>query len=331
MTQTHARWRALAAVILLFGLAGCRDRSAGASGSEQAKSPAPAEKRSAFDGARAFEHVKRQVGFGPRPAGSPALAETRKYLKGELTSYGLAVKEEPFTAETPAGRVEMVNVIAELAGASPDVLVVASHYDTKRMANFVGANDAGSSTGALLEIARVLAAEATTKKPDMTIQFVFFDGEEAVAQWSDTDSIYGSRHFVESREDAGTIDKIRGLVLLDMVGDRDLAFQREGNSTRALTDIVWKTAAELGYGRHFLPETHYIEDDHLPFLEAGIPAVDIIDFQYGTDRTAGPGGPYNAYWHTPLDTLDKISAESLKVVGDTVVVAIPRIVAALKR
>ena len=324
------------ALLLLVAPAGCRDRSAGASGTvEQSKPAVTTEKpapRSAFDGARAFEHVKRQVGFGPRPAGSPALAETRKYLASELASYGLTVREEPFTAETPTGPVKMVNVIAELPGKSPDVLIIASHYDTKRMADFVGANDAGSSTGALLEIARVVAAEAKTKPLDMTLQFVLFDGEEAVVQWTDEDSTYGSRHFVEAREEDGTIAKLRGLVLLDMVGDKDLQIEREGNSTRTLTDIIWKTAAELGYTQHFSNQIHYIEDDHVPFLQAGIPAVDIIDFRFGSERANyGPGGPDNAYWHTTADTLDKVSAESLKVVGDTVVMALPRIIAALKR
>ena len=326
------------AALLLIAPAGCRDRSAGASGTAEqskpavtAEQPAP-ESRSAFDGARAFEHVKRQVDFGPRPSGSPALAETRKYLKSELASYGLTVREEPFTAETPTGKVAMVNVVGELPGRSPEVVILASHFDTKRMENFLGANDAGSSTGALLEIARVVAAEAKAKPLDMTVQFVFFDGEEAVVQWTDEDSTYGSRHFVEAREDDGSISKIRALVLLDMVGDKDLQIEREGNSTRTLTDLIWKTAAEIGYAKHFSNQVHYIEDDHVPFLQAGIPAVDIIDFRFGTARTGyGPGGPENAYWHTPQDTLDKVSAESLKVVGDTVVVALPRIIAALKR
>ena len=330
------RRAAVLAAVALFGLLGCRDHSAGATSADN-KAAAPAKTlptaapQAAFDAARAFESVKRQVAFGPRPAGSTALAETRKYLEGELKSYGLTVREEPFTADTPTGKVDMVNVIAELPGASPDVLVLSSHYDTKRMKDFVGANDGASSTAALLEIARVAAEQAKTKKPDLTIQFVFFDGEEAVVEWTDTDSTYGSRHFVETRDDDGTLDRIRAMVLLDMIGDRDLAISRELNSTKSLADIIWQTAASLGYAKQFPNTGYYIEDDHIPFLTAGVAAVDLIDFQFGTDKTYGPGGPQNAYWHTTADTVDKLSPDSLKAVGDTIVAALPKLMAALKR
>lgn len=324
---------AAVAAILLFGLTGCR---AGASSPDQkvAKPPVKADppaavERSAFDGARAFKHLERQVSFGPRPAGSPALAETRKYIVEELKSYGLTVREEAFTATTPKGKVDMVNVIGELPGISPDVLVVSSHYDTKLMKDFVGANDGASSTAALLEIARVVADGAKTTKPELTLQFVFFDGEEAVVEWTDTDSTYGSRHFVETREDDGTIDHVRAMVLLDMIGDKDLSIAREANSTRALTDIIWQTAAALGYGAHFPNTSYYIEDDHIPFLQAGVPAVDLIDFQYGTDANHGLGGPQNAYWHTVQDTTDKVSAESLKIVGDVIVASLPKLMRAV--
>lgn len=328
MLRRHSARRSTAlAAVALFGLAGCRSGSAEAPAPQQkaappkAAQPLPATARSAFDAARAFEHVRRQVAFGPRPSGSPQLAETRKYLMTELSSYGLTVHEEQFTADTPMGKVKMANVVAELSGASPDVLVLGSHFDTKLMKDFVGANDAGSSTGALLEIARVLADEAKAKKPDLTIQFVFFDGEEAVVEWTDTDSVYGSTHFVDSREASDKLDRIRAMVLLDMIGDKDLAIQRELNSTRELTDVIWQTAASLGYAKHFPNTGHYIDDDHMPFIEAGVPAVDLIDFNYG---------PRNGYWHTTADTLDKVSPESLKVVGDVVVASVPKIMALVK-
>lgn len=188
-SRTRSVWRVLllVGVLTLLPLAGCREQKADATATRNANAPTAATNaggstmaKTEFDANRAFEHVRRQVAFGPRPAGSPALAETRKYIVAELTSYGLKVTEEPFTATTPAGKLDMVNVVAELPGASPETVVLSSHYDTKRMANFVGANDGGSSTGALLEIARVVAEGARTKKPEMTIQFVFFDGEEAV-------------------------------------------------------------------------------------------------------------------------------------------------------
>lgn len=337
-------WRALLvlSMAILVPIAGCRDHQAEGSAVPASNAPATAAKapsanggtmaKSEFDAARAFEHVRRQVAFGPRPSGSPAILQTRKYLVTELQSYGLKVTEEPFTATTPAGKIEMANVIAELPGASPETIVLGSHFDTKRMANFVGANDAGSSTGALLEIARVLSEAAKTRKPEMSIQFVFFDGEEAVIEWDEDDSTYGSRHFVAARQKAGTIGTIRGMVLLDMIGDRDLNIAREGNSTATLTDVIWSTAASLGYGKHFIQEKHWIEDDHVPFLTAGIAAVDLIDFRFGSSREKyGPGGPTNAYWHTTDDTLDKVSAESLKVVGDTVIASLPAIFTILRR
>ena len=285
-----------------------------------------------MDGSRAMEHVKRQVAFGPRPSGSPALAQTRKYLRDELTAYGLAVREQPFTASTPAGPVAMVNVIADLPGANPGVVILGSHYDTKRTpAGFLGANDAGSSTGALLEIARVMAEQAKTEKPRYTVQFVFFDGEEAVEEWTEDDSLYGSRYFVEDAEAKGKVGEIKAMILLDMIGDRDLTIPREGGSTRPLMDIIWQTAAGLGYGKQFPNTTHYVDDDHRPFIEAGVPAVDLIDFNFGADQAKyGPGGPANAYWHTNEDTLDKVSAESLKVVGDVVVASVPKIMAAIR-
>jgi hypothetical protein len=337
---THAARRFVRVTVLaaaaIVAMSACKGQSAGLASTDR-KPPQPAATSEAavnhtpFDGARAFEHVKRQVGFGPRPAGSHALAQTRAYITSELKSYGLKVTEEPFSPQTPAGKIDMVNVIAELPGESSDVLIIASHYDTKRLKDFVGANDGGSSTGALLEIARVLAVGAKTRKPELTIQFVFFDGEEAVVEWEGDDNTYGSRHFVDSREDSGAILKIRGLVLLDMIGDKDLNIYRESYSTAPLTDIIWNTAASLGYSKYFLSGASYIEDDHVPFLQSGVPAVDVIDFHFGTDQHYGAGGPQNAYWHTPNDTLDKISAESLKIVGDTVITALPKLVALLKR
>jgi Zn-dependent M28 family amino/carboxypeptidase len=332
MNRQHAVRRAAVAAVALLSLMGCRDHAVTATNADEPPKPAAAAPAAtAFDAARAFEHVRRQVAFGPRPAGSPALAETRKYIEGELKSYGLTVREEPFTAATPTGKVDMVNVVAELPGALPDVLLLTSHYDTKRLKDFVGANDGGSSTGALLEIARVLADGAKTKKPDLTIDFVFFDGEEAVIEWTDTDSTYGSRHYVEAHKADGSLSKVRAMVLLDMIGDRDLNVHRELNSTRSLADVIWQTAASLGYAKQFPNTGYYIEDDHMPFLAAGVPSVDLIDFQYGTDQNYGPGGPANAYWHSPADTLDKLSPESLKAIGDTIVASVPKLMTALKR
>ncbi|MCS7079823.1 MAG: M28 family peptidase [Chloracidobacterium sp.] len=298
---------------------------------------APRETTTPFDADRAFKHVEKQVSYGPRPAGSAALGKLRAWLVEELKSYGLKVTTQPFTATTPSKQfptIRMENVIAELPGKSQDILLIASHYDTKYMEHetFVGANDAGSSTAVVLELARVLAAMSPEERGFAhTVQFVFFDGEEAVVEWIGDDNTYGSRHFVEQLQATGQTKRIKAMILLDMVGDADLAIPKEYQSSAWLANILHETAHELGYGAHFPKTTHAIADDHLPFLKAGIPAVDLIDFTYGKDEVNfGPGGPDNAYWHTARDTVDKLSPRSLKIVGDTVLRALPKIAKAAR-
>jgi glutaminyl-peptide cyclotransferase len=284
-----------------------------------------------FDAARAFNHVKAQVAFGPRPAGSAALEKTREYIVKELKSYGLKTTLQEFSPNTPQGKVRMKNIVAELPGASQNTIIIGSHYDTKffKDQTFVGANDGASSTAAVLEIARVLAEEQRAGKPrPFTYQFVFFDGEEAFCgEWSEClggkDNTYGSRHFVEQLKKQQRLDTVKAMILLDMVGDKDLAIPREETSSAWLVNLIWGTAQEIGYGEQFPSRPFSIgDDDHMPFLRAGIPAVDIIDFEYG--------GSDNRYWHTPEDTLDKVSAESLKAVGDVVLVSLPKIEQQLK-
>ncbi len=270
-----------------------------------------------FDSAKAWDHVRAQVAIGPRVAGTPANASARKHIIDTLAGAGIKAVEQPFTASTPLGPVSMANVIATLPGTRPETIILASHFDTKlfRDARFVGANDGASSTAALLEIGRAL--QSGSSRP-FTIELVFFDGEEAFVEWGPKDGTYGSRHYVDAAQRAGTLKGLRALVLLDMIGDRALALKREGNSTPWLTDIIWTTARRLGHEAHFLAESTIIEDDHLPFLRAGIPAVDLIDLEYPA-------------WHTPADTMDQISARSLQVVGDVVLAALPEIEQRLSR
>jgi hypothetical protein len=276
-----------------------------------------------FDGERAMTHVRRQVEFGPRYAGTPALQETRQYLINELKSYKLEVREDRFTATTPNPKfpkVEMSNLIATLPGEQSEVVIIGSHYDTKWFPDikFLGANDAGSSTGILLELARQLAG----KKLKYTVWFVFFDGEEPLnGEWQGTDHTYGSAHMVNTLRQDGKLRDIKALILLDMVGDKKLNIARDFNSLNWLNDIIWQTADRLGYNQQFQNQTIGIEDDHIPFLQAGIPAVDIIDFDYG---------PNNSYWHTSQDTIDKISPESLKIVGEVVLQSLPEIMQRLR-
>jgi Zn-dependent M28 family amino/carboxypeptidase len=269
----------------------------------------------AVDAKRAFEHMKRMVELGPRPSGSDAIAKAQQYIISELKSYGLRVVEQDFTATTPRGPVPMKNIIGELPGSRSDVVIISGHYDTKRQANFVGANDAGSSTAAVLELARVLSKA----KPEYALWFVFFDGEEAVVSWSamnGLDNTYGSRHFVDRLGRESVLSRVKAMILLDMIGDRNLNVKRESNSTGWLNEIIWSAARRLGHGEQFVEEEHSISDDHLPFLGKGIPAIDIIDFDYGPD---------NEYWHTSEDRLDKVSGESVKVVCDVVIAALPAV------
>jgi Zn-dependent M28 family amino/carboxypeptidase len=255
------------------------------------------------------------VALGPHPSGSDAIKKAQAYIETELKSYGLKITEDSFTAQTPHGALAMKNIIGELRGKKPDVVLITGHYDTKLQSGFVGANDGGSSAAAVLETARALSK--TT--PDYTLWFVLFDGEEAVVDWNamdGNDNTYGSRHLASSWKADGTLARIKAMVLFDMIGDKDLDLKREGESTAWLVDAIWKSAHALGYQKSFLNIEQYISDDHLPFKEAGVPVVDLIDFNYG---------PQHSYWHTNLDTLDKISGESIKMVGDSVIHALPDI------
>jgi Zn-dependent M28 family amino/carboxypeptidase len=280
-----------------------------------------------FDGARALRDVERLVALGPRPPGSPAIGRARAYVTGELKRVGWRVREHAFTAATPRGPVRMVNLIAEWPGRRPEIVAVGGHYDTKVFTDFrfVGANDGGSSTALLVELGRTLAERHRTAPPDHTRWLLFFDGEEAQVNWSATDSLYGSRALVAALRASGELARLRALVLADMIGDRDLAIRRESGSTAWLTDLVWGVARRLGHERHFLEASMPVEDDHAPFLEAGVAATLLIDFDYG----GAPG--QNAWWHTAQDTLDKLDARSLKAVGDVIVEALPLIDAELDR
>jgi glutaminyl-peptide cyclotransferase len=284
--------------------------------------------KSDFDGERALEHVRKQVEFGPRPAGSAELEQTRNYLIDQLKSYGLKITTDEFHATTPIGDRRMINVTAELPGESNDVVIISSHYDTKyfKEIKFVGANDGGASTGALLEIARVMAA--AKQKPKLTYWFVFFDGEEAFCfDWDQChnpnpsdpktpgpDHTYGSRRYVAQLTEKNELRRVRAMILLDMMGYKDLRLGRADLGTAWLVDTVWQTAKQLGYGNVFVDAQEGVgDDDHGPFLKAGVDAIDII--QLSTYE----------YWHTKDDTLDKISAKSLKTVGDAVIVSLPKI------
>lgn len=275
--------------------------SAAASAPPQTADEAPPpEKTGGFDGKRAFAHVAKQVSFGPRPSGSPAIVNLQDYLQSELKSYGCNVETDSFGADTPVGRLPMKNILVKIPGEKPGVILLGTHYDTKILDNFVGADDGGSSTALMLELARLVCAQHGR----YAVWIAFFDGEEAVKVWSDSDGRYGSRQMAARFAASGDIKKIKGFLLADIVGGRNAQFLRESSSTPALIDLVWNTAAKLGYSALFLNNRTSAEDDHDPFLKRGVPAVDVIaDFMN------------NGYWHTPQDSLDKISPETLAIVG----------------
>jgi glutaminyl-peptide cyclotransferase len=270
-----------------------------------------------FESGRAWEHLRQLVAIGPRPSGSPALAQTRTYIREQLGAAGLTATEQAWDEQTPIDKVRMVNLVATIPGARKERIVFAGHYDTKlyRQFRFVGASDGGSSAAFLLELARVLKP----RKNGLTIELLFLDGEEArLPDWHGTDNTYGSRHYVDLAKRDGSLTTLKALVLIDMIGDRDLNMRRDTNSTPWLTDLIWREAARQKLDDDFIAESTKIEDDHLPFLAAGVPAVDIIDLDYEA-------------WHTAEDTLDAVSARSLQVVGDVVLGALPQIEARLTK
>lgn len=310
----NSLWTTLLLGLAVVCLAGCQASdssrgagqppfmSAAASNPPQGANDAPPpDQTGGFDGKRAYELVAKQVGFGPHPSGSPAIAKLQDFLQSELKSYGCTVDTDSFTADTPVGRLAMKNIVAKIPGEKPDIILLGTHYDTLlTVPNFVGADDGGSSTALMLELARLLCP----KRGKYAVWIGFFDGEEAMKRWSDTDSRYGSRQMAAKLAMSGDLKKVRAFLLADIVGGRKARILRDSTSTPALVDLVWNTAHKVGYSALFLDEATAPQDDHDSFMARGVPAVDVIaDFEN------------NGYWHTPEDNLDKISAKTLAEVG----------------
>ena len=263
-----------------------------------------------FSGASAFKYTQAAVAFGPRPSGSAANRQLQAYIRAQLRMLKCEVIEDPFTAKTFKGDIPMTNIIAKFPGRSGHAIVVSGHFDTKLYPGrkFVGANDGGSSTGFLLEFARALSG--TPRVDDVYV--VFFDGEEALAEWTETDSVYGSRHLAYKWKEDGTLARIKALINVDMIGDKSLDILLDENSTSSLRKLVWNTAAELGYKAYFLDSPEKMEDDHMPFIKLGVPSLDLIDFDYDP-------------WHKDSDTMDKLSPKSLEIVGTVVLESVHRL------
>ena len=269
-----------------------------------------------FDGARALEYTRQFVAIGPRWPTGAGHAKAEAFLRDHFRHDQL--EEDSFTANTPIGPVAMRNFIVRFPGKKNGVLVLATHYETNywlKNIHYVGANDSGSTTGLLVAIAdRLREQTAGGRKLDgYSVWLVFFDGEEAIQSWTETDSTYGSRHLAAKWGGDGTLGKIKAFVLADMIGDKNLDIQRESQSTGWLVDLVGQAAKKFGDERYFFKQTEAIEDDHLPFVQRGVPSIDIIDMDYG---------PNDSYHHTAQDTMDKLSAKSLMIDGDVILEAI---------
>jgi len=273
----------------------------------------PPEKTGGFDGAKAYEHVAKLVGFGPRPSGSQAILEAQDYITSQLSSFGCTVDADSFSADTPAGRLPMKNIVAKIPGERQGIILLSTHYDTKKLDNFVGADDGGSSTGVMLELARKMCS----MRPRYSIWIAFFDGEEAVRkEWQDPDNRYGSRQMAAQMAASGDLPKIKAFLLADIVGGKNPHFKRDGESTKWLRDMVWDVAVRLGYGDVFVNElTNFGGDDHYTFTARKVPSVDIMDLDFNDVP----------YWHTPQDTMDKIDAKTLAMVGHVILESVKEI------
>jgi Zn-dependent M28 family amino/carboxypeptidase len=261
-----------------------------------------------LNSSRAMQYTREIVAFGPRPMGSANHKKVEDYillhLKGDTT------EDDSFTVDTPEGKLPVHNIIAKFPGTREGIIVIASHYDTNyplRDTAYVGANDGASSSALLLEIANQLRGH---KRDGCSVWLVWDDAEESMRlPWFDPESLYGVRHLAQKWQADGTIKRIKAFLLLDMIGDADLNIDEDNNSTPWLESMVYKAATRLGYQSHFFGRKTSVTDDHLPFLEQGVPSADLIDFDYGYG---------NVFWHTPQDTLDKLSPKSLAIVGSVV-------------
>jgi len=259
----------------------------------------------AFDSSRAMQYLKEIVALGPRPIGSANHRKVENYILAHLK--GNIVEQDAFEVSTPEGKFPVRNIIAKFPGTRDGIIVIASHYDTNwplRSTPYVGANDGASSSALLLEIANQLRGK---KRDGYSVWLLWDDGEESMKlPWYDPESLYGVRHIAQKWQDDGTIKKIKAFLLEDMIGDADLNIERETNSTPWLEDLIFQAATQVGYQSHFFARTTDVEDDHMPFLQRGVPSADLIDLDYGYN---------NVFWHSTQDTVDKLSPKSLAIVG----------------
>ena len=280
--------------------------------------PPPIDPLIVFDANRAYTEVKDFCELGPRVSGTEGAKRAALYLSNRLTEIGIPNEIDEFQDQSAGQKRFFHNVLGTLKGKSDGLIILASHYDTKGGINdsFTGANDSGSSTGLLLELARTLSR---LPESECGFIFAFFDGEECVNNYGVSDGLHGSRRMAETLVKNATVGNIKAVIVLDMIGDRDLTVTIPRNSTPELKSLVFEAAHEAGVRNKFSLYRTAILDDHVPFLEKGIPAIDIIDFEFGSS----PGK--NDYWHTDQDTLDKISPASLKAIGSVTLIMLRKL------
>ena len=285
---------ALGLCAFLFPMVGCKD--------EQKK------EFPQFNGQRAFAEVEAIIQYSPRDAGTSEGWKAAKHIFQRLETFGVEAELDTFVDKTPDGEKTMINVVGRIPGKTDQWIILGSHFDTMPgIDNFQGANDSGSSTAVLLELARIISESNLV--PDLGIIFAFFDGEEGIAGYIPGDGLHGSRHMAQQLVATGEDKKIRAMILLDMVGDKDLKFTIPYNSSSDLVEETLTAAYVVGHRDHFTLSRVIITDDHVPFLDIGVPAIDLIDFKFGSE----PG--LNDHWHTEADNLQSISAESLAITG----------------
>jgi glutaminyl-peptide cyclotransferase len=324
---THRGWKRIKTGLALLAVAGAVACTKGTSANaaavapkseSNATTPAPPEAGAPdnaplphVDAKRALQYTREVTAFGERYMGNENHKKLERYIYGHLK--GDQVEDDAFTADTVEGKFPVRNIIAKFPGTKDGIIVIMGHYDTNywlRNTGYVGANDGGSSTAILLEFANQLRGGGPGKTRDgYSVWLVWTDGEEAVKTWSDTDSLYGARHLAEKWEKDGTLNKIKALMVMDMIGDADLNIDRNSNCTPWLLDLIYAAAVRGGYQSHFYAREGAIQDDHLPFVKRGVPSADVIDLDYGYN---------NVFHHTPQDTMDKLSPKSLEIVGNTI-------------
>jgi glutaminyl-peptide cyclotransferase len=272
-----------------------------------------------FNAQQAYAYTAETAVFGERWPGSTGHKKTEDLIHRVLQKNGARIEADDFTAPTPRGPIMVHNIIGKFnvsTDPKQEILILAGHYDTLFQPGFIGANDGGSSTAILLAFADALAGQKTK----MQIWLVWTDLEEAINSFTGDDGLYGSRHLAQKLATNGMRSRVRGFFLLDMIGDRQLGVARETESDRRLQDFMARAAAQLGYGQYFFQYEADIIDDHVPFIHAGIPAVDVVDAQYG--RMGRAFDSMGEFHHANTDTMDKVSQRSLEVGGRTMLLTV---------